>query len=120
MCVADAGSYKTVAFLTCPQLAFQFVVMWDCAFIQFGQDNYASLGLWCYGVAGTCDTEEYVLDDEWYTGSWITSARSCLIISMICGAAATTMVTFEWICCEVCCAGILEGLAFAGAWIFGS
>lgn len=46
-------------------------------------------------------------------------ARSALVISMVCGIAALIMVLFEWLFCEVCCAGCLEGLAFVGAWACG-
>jgi hypothetical protein len=95
--------------------------MFNCDFIQFGEANYASIGLWFYGVDGTCSEEELALESEeqWYTGGWISSSRSCLSISMFLGAAATAMVTFEWLCCEVCCAGVLEGLAYSGAWVLG-
>lgn len=102
------------------QLAIQFLLMFNCDFIQFGEANYASLGLWFYGVDGTCKEEEFEVEDEGYfTGAWVSSSRSCLIISMLRGAAATSMVTFEWLCCEVCCAGVLEGLAYGGAWVMG-
>ena len=94
--------------------------MYNCEFIQFGQENYASIGIWFYGVAGECTDEEFALEEEgWFTGSWIATSRSCLILSMIAGAAALIMVMFEWLCCQVCCAGVLEGLAYAGAWILG-
>merc|ERR1712124_127213 len=26
------------------------------------------------------------------------------------------LVLFEWCCCEICCAGCVEGCAFVGAW----
>jgi hypothetical protein len=99
------------------QLAFQFAVMFNCEYIQFGQENYASLGPWYYGVSGTCESEEFALESEgWFAARYVNASRSCLILSMFCGAAATVMVTFEWLCCQVCCAGVLEGLGFAGGW----
>ncbi|KAG7339430.1 hypothetical protein IV203_025393 [Nitzschia inconspicua] len=117
------GNIFRLAIVTASAAAFalQFVVMFNCDFIQFGEANYASLGLWFYGVDGTCSDEEFQLEDNeaWFTGAWVSSSRSCLSISMFCGAAATIMVTFEWLCCEVCCAGVLEGLAFCGAWVLG-
>ena len=94
--------------------------MYNCEFIQFGEANYASIGIWFYGVNGECTEEEFALEEEgWFTGSWISTSRSCLIISMIAGAGAVALVMFEWLCCEVCCAGVLEGLAYAAAWILG-
>ena len=94
--------------------------MFNCDFIQFGAENWASIGIWYYGVGGECNDEEFALEDEgWFTGSWISTARSCLILSMVSGTAALTMVMFEWLCCAVCCAGVLEGLAYAGAWFLG-
>ena len=94
--------------------------MFSCEFIKFGEDNYASLGLWYYGVDGTCQDTSFEVSEGWFTGGWISGARSCLILSMICGAAACTMISFEWLCCEVCLAGCLEGIALAGAWILGA
>jgi hypothetical protein len=94
--------------------------MFNCDYIQFGKENYASLGPWYYGVGGTCETEEIAVDSEaWLTGSVITAAQSCMILSMLCGFGSTVLVTFEWLCCKVCCAGILEGIGFAGGWAFG-
>jgi hypothetical protein len=102
------------------QLACHFLVMFNCDFIQFGSANYASIGLWFYGVDGTCEDEELSLEAEgWYTGAWIKASRGCLTLSMFCGAGATGMVILEWLCCEICCAGLAEGLAYAGAWMLG-
>jgi hypothetical protein len=103
-----------------PKLGCQFLVMFNCDFIQFGDANYASIGLWYYGVDGTCADEELSLEAEgWYSGAWISASRGCLILSMFCGAGATGMVLLEWLCCEICCAGIAEGLAYAAAWGLG-
>mmetsp|Transcript_12973 Transcript_12973/g.20889 ORF Transcript_12973/g.20889 Transcript_12973/m.20889 type:complete len:194 (-) Transcript_12973:162-743(-) len=122
MCNAIGSIFRLVIVLGClAALLFQFLTMFNCEYIQFGEEGYASIGLWYYGVAGECNTEEYdVSQFGWFEDeSWITGARSCLIMSMIFGAAACAMVTFEWCCCEVCCAGCLEGLAFSAAWISG-
>jgi hypothetical protein len=94
--------------------------MFSCEFIVFGDENKASLGPWKYGTDGECNPEDFAEGvNEWVSGGWVSGVRGCMIVSMFCGAAACTMVTFEWLFCEVCCAGILEGLAFAGAWITG-
>jgi uncharacterized membrane protein YccF (DUF307 family) len=38
---------------------------------------------------------------------------------MIAGFAAGVLIAFEWLLCEICCAGIIEGLCIAAAWIVG-
>ena len=77
-------------------------------------DSGASFGIFYRGNNGVCQEEEYETEDP-----VIKSARSALILSMICGFVAGTMVTFEWLLCEICCAGVLEGLAYLGAWVIG-
>ena len=85
----------------------QFFTVFSCEFVTFA-DGLGSAGIWFLGVDGACDEDQYETDDGLITG-----ARSALIISMVAGLAAWGMVLFEWILCEVCCAGCLEGLAFA-------
>ena len=112
------------------QLIFQFLTVSSCDFLQV-QENTAnsdvestfnadasgqySLGLWTYGVDGECNENSYSHGDD----GMIRGARNSLTFSMICGGAALILITFEWLFCEVCCAGCLEGLAFAIAWILG-
>lgn len=100
----------------CTQLAFSFVTTFNCDFLNFGGFDIASLGLWYYGIGGECQTTKFEAADD----GLIAGARSCITISMICGAGSMFLITFEWLCCEICCAGILEGIGIACAWIFGA
>jgi hypothetical protein len=86
----------------------------SCELVKYG-DTGATAGIWFLGISGECDVDSFETDDGLVAG-----ARSTLIMSMLAGAAAGTMVTFEWLCCEVCCAGCLEGLCYMAAWVLGS
>mmetsp|Transcript_55263 Transcript_55263/g.134235 ORF Transcript_55263/g.134235 Transcript_55263/m.134235 type:complete len:188 (+) Transcript_55263:168-731(+) len=101
-------------------LALQFLVTYDCAFLDFtaNGNSLASLGLWFIGVGGECLTDSSF--DPPNEDGLIQGARSCLILSMIFGGGALVLVIFEWFCCQICCAGMIEGIGFAGAWILGS
>lgn len=94
-------------------LTLQFFTMFSCEFVEFS-DTSASAGLWFLGKDGICLEDQYETDDGVVAG-----ARSALTISMIAGFAAGVMIAFEWLLCEVCCAGCLEGLCIAAAWIVG-
>jgi hypothetical protein len=58
------------------------------------------------GADGVCETEAFLTEDE-----YILAGRTCLIVSMSAGFIAGAMVTFEWLFMEICCAGVLEGIA---------
>jgi hypothetical protein len=109
-------SHHPRAHETALQLAFQFVASLNCDFLNFGGFDVASLGLWYYGIGGECITDQFDAVDD----GLIAGARASICISMICGLAAMVMITFEWLFCEVCCAGCLEGLALCGAWVMGA
>jgi hypothetical protein len=93
------------------QLAMQFYVTFNCNFITTSSGN---IGIW-YVDDGTGTCVEWESQDEIVGG-----AQSMLTLSTIAGFAAGAMVLFQWLICEVCCAGCLEGLAFAASWILGS
>jgi hypothetical protein len=95
----------------CAKLAMQFWATFSCDFIKVGDET---IGVWYRSTDGECDEDSYETDDGVVGG-----ARSALTISTICGFGAGLLVLFEWLCCEVCCAGCVEGLAFAGAWMVG-
>jgi hypothetical protein len=65
-----------------------------------------SYGYFFKGSDGVCAEEAYETDDGLVTG-----ARSALIVSMVAGFGAGALILFEWILCEICCAGVLEGIA---------
>ena len=93
----------------------QVLNIYSCEFLTTS-DGVIDIGIWFQGTYGECDLDEaYGVGDQGY----VAGARSALLISMMCGFAAGTMVLFEWVCCEICCAGCLEGLAFVGAWACG-
>ena len=54
-------------------------------------------------------TEE--LDDD----SFMRTARSMMILSLVTAFAAIVLISFETLCCSVCCAATIERLVFLGA-----
>ena len=92
----------------------QFLTTYSCEFVEFLDGDVTSAGIWYLGRSGECDDEQFETED-----SVVLGARSSLTISMIAGFAAFAMILFEWLLCEVCCAGILEGLAICVAWMVG-
>jgi len=89
----------------------QFFVTSGCSFLSTPKGY---VGIW------------YVDDGKGNCVAWGSSqsqvvggAQSALTISTIAGFAAGVMVLFEWLICEVCCAGCLEGLAFCTSWLIG-
>ena len=90
----------------------QFLVTFGCDFITTGDGS--QIGVWYIDDgSGTCvewpDSREEI----------VAGAQSALTLSTIAGFAAGFLVLFEWLCCEICCAGCVEGLAFCGAWMLG-
>ena len=78
-------------------------------------DAGGTAGIFFYGVDGVCQEEQFETDDGLVTG-----ARSALMVSTCAGFIAGVLVTFEWIFCEICCAGLIEGLAYFLAWTSAS
>lgn len=106
-------------------LGMQFLNIYSCDFIHSKSDDSLSIGIWFQTTLSSdgTGTVECNFDEGSYTAeenSLVAGARSALIISMLCGIAALVMVMFEWCLCEICCAGILEGAAFVGAWFCGA
>ena len=95
-------------------LAFQILTAMSCELVNVDGGSGGTRGIFFRGTAGTCQDTAYETDDPLVLG-----ARSALIVSMCAGFIAGLMVTFEWLCIEVCCAGVLEGLAFLLAWTSG-
>lgn len=59
---------------------------------------------------------EDVLDDD----PFFKTGRAMIILSLIAAACGGTLVMFEFFCCKVCCAVLLENLFFLGAMVTGS
>ena len=56
-----------------------------------------------------------VLDDD----PFFKTARSMIILSLVAAFCGGCMVLFEFFCCRVCCAVVLEDLAYLGAAVTG-
>jgi len=98
-------------------LAMQILNIYSCEFITV-DDGSIHVGIWYQGTNGECNTEpgaSYSAEED----SLVAWARTSLLVSMIAGFIAGTLVLFEWLCCEVCCAGCIEGGAFIVAWACG-
>jgi len=97
-------------------LVMQFLNVYSCDFISANASDdglsTTNIGVWFQGIDSVCFEDHYEASED----SYVAWARSALILSMMCGAAAGILVLFEWIICEICCAGIVEGCAFVGAW----
>jgi len=92
----------------------QFLNVYSCDFISADDGSY-NVGIWFTGTDGECSEESYDAVED----SYVAWSRSALSISILCGVVAIILVLFEWLFCEICCAGLVEGLAFAGAWACG-
>jgi len=98
-------------------LLMQFLNIFSCDFIHAGGSDdggyyETNIGVWFQGTNMECSEDFYEASED----SYVAWSRSALVLSMMCGVAAMIMVCFEWLCCEVCCAGLVEGGAFVGAW----
>lgn len=93
----------------------QFLNLYSCDFFEF-VDTGESIGIWYESAGAECYLDEpYPASED----TLISGARSAAILSMLCGFVAGVLVLIEWVCCEICCAGCVEGLAFCGAWACG-
>lgn len=88
----------------------QFFVTFNCSFLETPSGD---VGIW-FVDDGTGECVEWESTDEFIKG-----AQSALSISTAAGFCAGVLVLFEWLLCEVCCAGCIEGLAFLAAWAVG-
>ncbi|CAB9497906.1 unknown protein [Seminavis robusta] len=99
-------------------LALSILTAMSCELVKV--DDEASGSTWGFFFqdsitnGGTCQDTVFSTEDE-----MILAGRTCLIVSICAGFIAGVMVTFEWLCCEICCARVLEGIAFFLAWAFG-
>jgi len=115
MCQAIGNVFRLIIVGGCGLgLTLQWLNMYSCDFFSFADTN-ESIGIWYESFNGgtECFLEEpYAAADD----TIIAGARSAAIISMVCGFVAGVLVFIEWVCCNICCAGCVEGLAFFGAW----
>ena len=91
----------------------QFWVTFGCDFLTTSSGN---VGIW-YIDEGDGECVDWPNDAE--DIEIVKGAQSALTLSTIAAFCAGLMVLLEWLFCEVCCAGCLEGIAFFGSWFFG-
>ncbi|CAB9501920.1 expressed unknown protein [Seminavis robusta] len=115
MCNALGNLFRLIIVTaTAGALTLSVFTALSCELVEYNQANGITFGFFFRGIDGTCETDYYTTNDGIITGS-----RSALIISMCAGFIAGAMVLFEWLFCEICCAGVMEGLAYLLAWIAG-
>jgi len=117
-CNTIANVFRLVIVSGCVFALFmQWLNLYSCDFFAFSDGTMESTGIWYESSNG--GTECY--DEEPFSSEsgLVSGARSAAILSMLCGFVGGILVLIEWICCEICCAGCVEGLAFVGAWSCG-
>ncbi|CAB9501918.1 expressed unknown protein [Seminavis robusta] len=96
-------------------LILSILTAMSCELVQVDEASGSTWGFFFRGANGTCQDMVFGTEDE-----MILAGRTCLIVSICAGFIAGVMVTFEWLFCEICCAGVLEGIAFFLAWAVGA
>mmetsp|Transcript_22372 Transcript_22372/g.36113 ORF Transcript_22372/g.36113 Transcript_22372/m.36113 type:complete len:128 (+) Transcript_22372:45-428(+) len=104
-------------------LIFQYLSISSCNFLELespvGTEGLSfsrtSIGIFFVGTDSECSKEPYDVTED----SFARGARYTSILSVLCGMIALGMISFEWVCCKICCAGCLEGLMLSAAWILG-
>ncbi len=101
------------------KLAFQNISAMSCELVELNLKEVAAsngieatMGMFFKGNGIACEVEPYETEDP-----FIVASRTALSLSIIFGGIAGLMVTFEWIICDICCATLLEGLAYFFAWV---
>eukprot|EP00980_Cylindrotheca_fusiformis_P010321 scaffold2299_cov131-Cylindrotheca_fusiformis.AAC.8 len=98
-------------------IILQWVTQYRCDFALYENDESAGIGVWFLMNNDECNSEVFDPDES---DPYITAARSCLTIAMICAAIGAILVAFEWCCCDICCAACLEMSAFFSALVFAA
>ena len=115
LCNTLGNIFRLVITFACGlALAMQILTALSCELVNVTGGAGGTYGIFFRGTNNQCQDVAYDTEDPLVLG-----ARSALIVSMCAGFIAGLMVTFEWLCVEVCCAGVLEGLAFLLAWFSG-
>jgi len=100
-----------IVLVSIAQLVLQGYAMNQCDFIKTTGANTEYFGLWQTGTNLT-SCHSYSSVDSITNG-----ARSAFTLSMLAGFAAGVMVLFEFLLCNVPCAGVLEGACYLCAWV---
>lgn len=106
------------------QIFLQIMATADCEFMKYESDDFdGTIGLMidnddldkCPRAVGAVLSDTEDLDDDPY----MRAARSMLTMSIVFGFGAACLVCFEFLCCRICCAAVLESLALTGAATMG-
>jgi len=100
------------------QIILQIYASLDCEFIKYEPSTALpasfskTFSLFTEESSGECpklynDADGLLNDDAFFK-----TAQSMIVISLICAFLAGAMVTFEFFCCRVCCAVLLEDMAY--------
>jgi len=109
------------------QVILQIFATLDCEFIKYEAiglpDGFSrTIGLFVEHESNNNECSklifgsEDVLDDD----PFFKTGRAMIILSLIAAACGGSLVMFEFFCCKVCCAVLLENLFFLGAMVTGS
>ena len=96
-----------------------FLATMSCEMVELDIQNAGgvkpTMGFFFKGNGVECEVNTYDTDDP-----FIQASRSMLSMSIVFGGIAGILVGFEWLVCQVCCAGLLEGVAYLLAWVLGA
>ena len=95
-------------------IVLQWTVQYMCDYALYKDDNNVALGIWKLMKDDECIDQTY---DPEEADPFITAARTMLTLAMISGFIGGVIVAFEWLICEVCCAGCITMLSYISAMI---
>lgn len=102
------------------QIALQVLASTNCEFMKYESDEYTDgkIGLFVDNddiekCPSNMGTEE--LDED----PFMRAARAMMTLSILAAFGGACLVSFEFLCCRICCAAILESLAFQAATLLG-
>lgn len=100
----------------------------DCEFIKYEASPMLpaglsrTIGLFVEHEENTNECLKNIVDHEDLLGDdpYFKSARSMMILSLVGAFCAGCMVMFEFFCCRVCCAVLLENIAYLSSIAMGA
>ena len=92
----------------------QWTVQYMCEYALNKDDNTVAVGIWKVMVDDQCVDDTYHPEE---TDPFITAARTMLTLAMVSGFIGGVIVAFEWLLCEVCCAGCITMISYISAMI---
>ena len=104
----------TIVVGTVIAFALQWTVQYMCEYALNKDDNTVAVGIWKVMVDDKCVDDTY---DPEEADPFITAARTMLTLAMVSGFIGGVIVAFEWLLCEVCCAGCITMISYISAMI---